>query len=177
MDRRPEESPGQQAHENSPVAQGPRRGRGWMIGLGCVLLGAALGALLFAVVVRPLLGGPGHLRAVPGYDRSAPEEALVAAAVSTLEAAPDEWISITWLVTNTGKTRWPVDLYYFSPQESDLPVVSLPRSVSPGEEVVIRVFLQAPPEPRGWEPVWALRGRRGAVPGGTLRVHVSMRGL
>ncbi len=155
------------------MAEQPGRWPRWATAL-CLLLGSSLlSALSFHIFVGPHWGKPVPFRAAPGGNPNAPEGARVAVPASGPPAAPGEWITVTWEVTNTGESIWAVDLYYFAPAGDGLPVIPLPRSVMPGEEVTVRAELAVPEGLSVWEPVWHLKGRRGQVEGGTLRVRLT----
>lgn len=166
--------------ERSEAAAGDHPAEGWRrpwmpwaVGLGLVLLGAAVGWVSSFLALRPLMGAPVPVQGKPRPPVLA--EAAVAEELLPLgPAAPGEQVSVTWQVINSGGVVWPVDLYRFVPDDEQMPVIPLPHTVSPGERVTIRTLLTLPAATGTWKPAWALTGPKGEVPGGRLSVIVAV---
>lgn len=143
----------------------------WAVGLGLVFLGAAVGAISLHVVLLPILGGTDTFTLASSQAKGQ-VRAFVSDAPLPIRARPGERLVTTWVVINVGQAVWPVDQYRFVPATADLGLVSLPRTVHPGQGVTMRMAIE-PPEFQGrWSARWQLTGPDGPVEGGLLEILV-----
>jgi hypothetical protein len=158
------------------VSERDRRGRlrwpAWATGLSIFLVSGLVGAAGPFYVVRRFWGE---------VEAKGPNPRLHGRAEARVGAIPEmavdvgEQVEILWLVTNIGEATWTVDRYRFISHD-DLPVLSLPHTVEPGETAVARAVVAVPRSSRVWRPVWVLTGPDGPVPGGTLTARITVRG-
>lgn len=170
-----QEDPADGVAAEAPRETGEGETRRWPVWATCLCLltaGALVGAVGFQIFVAPHWGEPARSRALERPNPKAPEEAQVAVPVTSQTVVAGESATVRWVVTNTGGSTWEVDRYYFASQTAGLPVVPLPKTVAPGEQVTVEVWLMVPEEVTEREAVWVLRGRRGEVPGGRLMIRM-----
>ncbi len=148
----------------------------WAIGVGLMAVGAALGWLSGSVALEPWAPE----REV--QPKTTPVVSQGSRAKASLPAPRrergrvGEQVEVTWRVRNTGDLPWTVDRFRFAPRDVWAPVISLPRTVEPGQAVRVRARLTIPPAGAFWKPVWVLTGKDGPVPGGEITAVVGIAG-